>query len=240
MSLELRQITFSHPGARPTSGPLLAGVNLRVGAGELVTLAAPSGAGKSTLLRIAALMTTADAGVVALDGQPFAAGSPVPRQARRSVGVVLQSPRLAADPRLRLESLICAPLAVRDGQLRPQPRRHGDRVAELCELAGLDVSLLRRYPHQVSDGQLQRAMVARALALDPKVLVCDEPTAQLDAATTGSMLRLLASRAAAGAAVLVASHHRAALARVANRSVELADINPGAHATRRVGPGTNP
>ncbi|WP_411730655.1 ABC transporter ATP-binding protein [Paeniglutamicibacter sp.] len=225
MSLEMMDVSFTHPGTAPDSGNLLDGVSLGVGAGELVGLGAPSGTGKSTLLRIAALMAPADSGTVLINGQAFAPGSPVPHQLRHCVGVVLQSPRAAADPRLRLDSLICAPLAFRDGALRPRPQRYSERVAELAELVQLDPALLHHYPHQVSDGQLQRAMLARALALDPAVLICDEPTAQLDARTTASILRLLADRAADGAAVLIASHDRAALSRVAHTLVDLARVN---------------
>lgn len=224
MSLELAEICYTHPGAAPGTRPLLKRVNLKIGAGEVVGLGAPSGAGKTTLLHLAALMIPADSGTVSVDGRDFAPGAAVPRRVRHGVGVVLQSPRAAADPRLRLESLICAPLSIRDGALRPQPRRYPDQLAELAELVKLDPALLRRYPHQVSDGQLQRAMVARALALDPAVLICDEPTAQLDARNTASILRMLADRAAAGSAVLIASHDGAALSRVAHTMVDLARI----------------
>lgn len=225
MSLELADVSYTHPGTAPTSGKLLEGLSLRVGAGEITGLGAPSGAGKSTLLRIAALMTPAASGAVLVNGQAFAPGTPVPPRVRQSIGMVLQSPRAAADPRLRLDALICAPLAIRDRALRPQPRRHAKRLAELAEAVQLDPALLRHYPHQVSDGQLQRAMVARALALDPEVLICDEPTAQLDAGTKAVILELLSVRAAAGAAVLIASHDRAALSRVAHTMVDLADVN---------------
>lgn len=225
MSLGLVDVSFTHPGTAPAAGRLLDGVNLDIGAGELLGLGGPSGAGKSTLLRIAALMMPADSGSVLIQGQAFAPHSPVRRRVRQSVGVVLQSPRAAADPRLRLDALICAPLAIREGALRPNPRRNPVRLAELAELVQLDPALLHHYPHQVSDGQLQRAMIARALALDPAVLICDEPTAQLDAQTTRGILRLLAGRAAAGAAVLIASHDRAALSGVAHTMVDLAQVN---------------
>ena len=234
MSLELRDVSYTHPGANAAAGRLLDGLDLAVGAGEVTGLCAPSGAGKSTLLRIAALMVPADAGTVLINGQEFSPGAPVPREVRRSVGVVLQSPRAAADPRMRLDALICAPLAFREGSWRPHPRRHAGRLAELAELAQLDPALLHRYPHQVSDGQLQRAMVARALALDPDVLLCDEPTAQLDAENTAAILRVLADRAAAGAAVLIASHDIAALSGITDRMVVLAGINRAGDLAGRV------
>ncbi|MFJ6419126.1 ABC transporter ATP-binding protein [Paeniglutamicibacter sp. NPDC091659] len=231
LGLELEDIAFVHPTANPRGraprrvASLLGGVSLSVPAGELVALNAPSGAGKSTLLRIAAFMLPAASGTVGINGTAFGPGARVPAATRRDIGVVLQSPRAAADPRLRLEALVCAPLSFRDGFARPRPKLHAERLVELAELVQLDPSLLRRFPHQVSDGQLQRAMVARALALDPSVLICDEPTAQLDAHTTRAILEVLAGRAAAGTAVLLASHDRAATARFATSEVSLGDIN---------------
>lgn len=232
--LELELIDFGHggePRGRRTAEPqtlLLERVSLRVPAGELVALNAPSGAGKSTLLRLAAFMLPADSGTVSINGSAFGTGDRVPAETRRQIGVVLQSPRAAADPRLRIDALICAPLSFRDGFTRPRPGRHARRLAELCELVRLDPDLLRRFPRQVSDGQLQRAMVARALALDPSVLICDEPTAQLDAHTTGAILGILAERAKNGTAVLLASHDHAATAKVATTRVSLAEINAAA------------
>lgn len=236
--LELEGIDFAHGGAKrgerygrrtlESGALLLEQVSLRVPAGELVALNAPSGAGKSTLLRLAALMLPADSGTIRINGTACGPGDRVPVAIRRQVGVVLQSPRAAADPRLRLDALICAPLSFRDGFVRPRPKHHAGRLAELMELVRLDPGLLRRFPHQVSDGQLQRAMVARALALNPSVLICDEPTAQLDAHTTGGILGILAARAEAGTAVLLASHDRQATAKVATSQVSLADINAAA------------
>lgn len=233
--LELESINFGHLGGTKRSlraaepkALLLEQVSLQVPAGGLVALNAPSGAGKSTLLRLAALMLRASSGTVGINGRIFAPSERVPAEIRRQIGVVLQSPRAAADPRLRLDALICAPLSFRDGFSRPRPKRHAGRLAELCELVHLAPELLRSFPHQVSDGQLQRAMVARALALDPSILICDEPTAQLDAHTTGGILGILAARAQAGTAVLLASHDREATAKVATSHVSLADINVAA------------
>lgn len=225
MSLELTNVSFTHPGIPHGSDQLLEHINLRIGAGELVGLTAPSGAGKSTLIRIAALMLDADSGTVSINERAFAPGHLVPPDVRRNLGVVLQSPRAAADPRLRLESLICAPLDFRSGALRPRPTKHAERLGQLADLVQLSPKLLRSYPHQVSDGQLQRAMIARSLVLEPSVLICDEPTAALDAQTTGTILQVLARQAANGTAVLVASHDAAALGQVAHRMQNLAELS---------------
>lgn len=225
MSLELNDISFAHPGSTHDSRPLLDHVNLKVAAGEVVGLVGSSGSGKSTLLRIAALMTATNTGTVSINNNTFAPGAQIPVEARRSIGVVLQTPRAAADPKLRLESLICAPMDFRDGALRPRPRRHHERLLQLTELVRLSPTLLRHFPHQVSDGQLQRALIARALALDPQVLIFDEPTAQLDAETTGIILQVIEERAAHGAAVMIASHDVAALSTLTTRMIELAKLN---------------
>lgn len=220
MSLELLNISFTHPG----SAALLEHLNLQVAPGELVGLSAPSGAGKSTLLRIAALMLGADSGTVCINGITVAAGQEIPTAVRRNLGVVLQSPRAAADPRLRLDSLICAPLDFQLRALRPRPHKHAERISQLADLVELSPKILRNYPHQVSDGQLQRALIARSLILDPSVLICDEPTAALDAQTTRMILQVLSRQAASGTAVLIASHDAAALTPVAHRMQQLADL----------------
>ncbi|PQZ89079.1 ABC transporter ATP-binding protein [Arthrobacter sp. MYb227] len=234
MSLELANISFTHPGTPRDSHQLLERINLRVGAGELVGLTAPSGAGKSTLIRIAALMLGADSGTVSINNRLVMPNHEVPSEMRRNLGVVLQSSRAASDPRLRLESLICAPLDFRSGALRPRPTQHAERLGQLADLVQLSPKLLRSYPHQVSDGQLQRAMIARSLVLEPSVLICDEPTSALDAQTTRTILQLLARQATSGTAVLVASHDAEALGQVAHRMQNLAELGaPQTNAVER-------
>ncbi|NYV73758.1 ATP-binding cassette domain-containing protein, partial [Streptomyces sp. UH6] len=132
---------------------------------------------------------------------------------RTAFGVVLQQPRLAADPRLTLAALITEPL-------RATGRRHEvpARLAELTPLVGLTPDLLTRRPHEVSDGQLQRACLARALSLRPRVLVCDEMTAMLDASTTAALVTAVESyRAETGAALLAVGHDAVLLDRWCDR-----------------------
>lgn len=219
MSLALSDISYAYPGDHT---PVLQGVSLRVPAGTVMGLTAPSGAGKSTLLRVAGLMLRPDAGEVAVAGMP--APSRVPAALRRRLGIVPQSPRTHADPRLTLAATICAPAAFRDGWLLPRPTRHRDLLRHLCDQVQLPAALLSRTPAQVSDGQLQRALLARALVLNPQVLICDEPTAQLDQETSEAILNVLRARAVAGAAVLLASHDRTALRSICDDSVELAQL----------------
>ncbi|MFZ4150575.1 ABC transporter ATP-binding protein [Streptomyces pseudogriseolus] len=210
--LELRAVTAGYD----RRAPVVRDANLTVAQGEAVGLLGPSGCGKSTLARVAALLHRPDAGEVVLDGTPVRGfRHRAPREQRTAIGVVFQQPRLAADPRLRLADLIAEPL-------RATGRRASaaDRVAELADTVGLTPDLLGRRPHEVSDGQLQRACLARALTLHPRWLVCDEMTAMLDASTTAALVRVVEDyRASTGAGLLSVGHDRTLLNRWCDRTV---------------------
>ncbi|OZC91532.1 ABC transporter ATP-binding protein [Rhodococcus sp. 06-418-1B] len=195
MSLDASDVTAAYPG----TNDVLVRQSLSVPAGELVGLAGPSGSGKSTMARVLALLLAPREGVVRIDGVDVSGvGFSVPPDVRRKVALLFQSPRSATDPRMTLRSIIEQPAVI--------ARRAAD-VDELADSVGLTTDLLARKPHQVSDGQLQRACVARALAQQPKYLICDEATAMLDAATTAAIVRLIQRTAdAAGMGVLMISH----------------------------------
>ncbi|MGP9650982.1 ABC transporter ATP-binding protein [Glutamicibacter sp. 287] len=213
MSLELVDVCSGYPSAPQ----LLRGVNLRIERGEVVGIRGDSGAGKSTMLNIAALLKSPASGRVVVAGQPVDPRRPAPLEIRTKIGIVPQSPRAATDPRQRLGALLAAPLAFADGAIKVRPERYREQLHRLCMLVELDPGLLQRRAAEVSDGQLQRVLLARALSLDPRVLVCDEPTAQLDEATKATVLRLLTAQAAAGTAVLLASHDAASLHAICDR-----------------------
>ncbi|MEV5460198.1 ABC transporter ATP-binding protein [Streptomyces cellulosae] len=210
--LELHAVTAGYD----RRAPVFRDAHLTVAPGEAVGLLGPSGCGKSTLARVAALLHRPDAGEVVLDGMPVRGfRHRAPREQRTTIGVVFQQPRLAADPRLRLTDLIAEPL-------RATGRRASaaDRVAELADTVGLTPDLLGRRPHEVSDGQLQRACLARALSLKPRWLVCDEMTAMLDASTTAALVRVVEDyRASTGAGLLSVGHDRTLLTRWCDRTV---------------------
>lgn len=207
--LTLDDITVRYPGE---DRPVLTRVRLTVDPRATVGIHAPSGTGKTTLLKTAALLLPAEHGTVRI-GETVVTGTRyrVPRALRRDIGIVFQSPRSSTDGRLTLRQIIAAPLSHDRGLLRPRPAQHDEQIRQLAERVQLSDDLLDRLPHQVSDGQLQRACLARALALEPRVLICDEPTAMLDAPTTAVIMRLLREQARRGAAVLIASHDRALL-----------------------------
>jgi peptide/nickel transport system ATP-binding protein len=207
--LELRSVTAGYD----RRAPVVREVSLTVSAGEAVGLQGPSGCGKSTLARVAALLHRPDSGEVVMDGEPARGWRHrAPRAQRTAFGVVFQQPRLSADPRLRLADLIAEPLRA-TGQA-------ADGVRELAETVGLGADLLARRPHEVSDGQLQRACLARALALRPRWLVCDEMTAMLDASTTAALVGVVeAYRRESGAGLLAVGHDRVLLERWCDRTV---------------------
>ncbi|GHH52951.1 ABC transporter ATP-binding protein [Streptomyces candidus] len=215
--LELQGITAGYE----RGNPVVRDARLTVAAGESVGLLGPSGCGKSTLARVAALLHRPDAGNVVLDGTRVRGWRHrAPRSQRTAIGVVFQQPRLSADPRLRLRDLIAEPL-----RANGRRREAASRVAELSETVGLGDELLDRRPHEVSDGQLQRACLARALVLRPHWLVCDEMTAMLDASTTAALVAVVEDyRASQGAGLLTVGHDRVLLERWCDRTVRWQDV----------------
>lgn len=210
--LELRSVTAGYE----RHAPVVRGVSLTVAPGESVGLLGPSGCGKSTLARVAALLHRPDSGTLLLDGRPVRRWRHrAPREQRVAFGVVFQQPRLSADPRLRLADLVAEPLRA-TGRRDEVP----GRVAGLAATVGLTPDLLDRRPHEVSDGQLQRACLARALVLRPRWLICDEMTSMLDASTTAALVTVVEDyRATTGAAVLAVGHDRTLLHRWCDRTV---------------------
>lgn len=221
--LELRDITAGYDPREP----VVREVSLTVADGEAVGLLGPSGCGKSTLARVAALLHRPEAGTVVIDGEPARGWRHrAPREQRTAFGVVFQQPRQSADPRLRLHDLIAEPL--RATGRRAEATR---RVEELAPTVGLSQELLARRPHEVSDGQLQRACLARALVLRPRWLICDEMTAMLDASTTAALVAAVeAYRRDSGAGLLAVGHDAALLDRWCDRTVRWTDLAPQATA----------
>jgi ABC-type glutathione transport system ATPase component len=203
------------------SHPVLTDFTLTVPPGLTVGLAGPSGSGKSTLARVLALLHKPFAGAVHLDGAPVTAyRHRAPRRQRTRIGVLFQQPRLSVDPRMTLRTAIAEPLRANG--------RPVDVVDELADRVMLTPELLTRRPHEVSDGQLQRACLARALALRPAYLICDEMTTMLDASTTAALVTVIRDyQRRAGAGVLAISHDAVLLRHWADEVVTL----PGSAAT---------
>ena len=182
------------------------GVSLSLGSGERVGLVGESGSGKSTLVRLLLALDAPTAGHIEIGGQPFAARAsrPAPRL-RRFVQAVFQDPFGSLNPRFRVERIVAEPLGLLEKPLAA-PERVA-RVRRALEDVGLGADTLARYPHEFSGGERQRIALARALVIEPKLLILDEAVSGLDASLRAQILELLAGlNASRGLGYLLVSH----------------------------------
>lgn len=164
-------------------------VDLRMYPGETLGIVGESGCGKSTLLRLLARLERPDDGRLFFRGEDITdlRGEPL-RQHRRHIQMVLQDPATAFFPRMRAGDALTEPLRNFHRLTQAQCREQAERLLELVELPA---DLIDRYPHSMSGGQRQRLGLARALALEPEILLCDEATAALDVSTQRRLIQLL-------------------------------------------------
>jgi oligopeptide/dipeptide ABC transporter ATP-binding protein len=162
-------------------------VSLDIQRGEVLGLVGESGCGKSTLGRIMSGILPPSSGGVTLDGQPVMTGGSTPRKNGRLVQMVFQNPFSSLNPRIRIGDAITeGPVAhglIRRNEAKSYAREWLDRV-------GLDPTYADRLPHQFSGGQRQRVAIARALAMQPEIVVCDEPVASLDVSIQAQIINL--------------------------------------------------
>jgi peptide/nickel transport system ATP-binding protein len=195
--VELRSLTKIYPsresafGARSQGGVrAVDGVSLAIERGETLGLVGESGSGKTTLGRMALRLVEPSSGEVFFAGHNLlAADRSALRALRRNMQIIFQDPFGSLDPRFRVEDVIAEPLIIHDRLKRATRRR---MVAELLRAVGLDESALSRFPHEFSGGQRQRIGIARALALRPQFIVCDEPVSALDVSVGAQIVNLLA------------------------------------------------
>lgn len=191
------------------------GVGFDVREGETLALVGESGCGKTTTLLEILRLTRPQDGRVVVFGQDTASLSTAGRKTlRRDVQVVFQDPAASLNPRMRVADIIAEPLVTHGF---PSSRMRS-RVRELLELVGLEADTVWRYPHTLSGGQKQRVSIARALALEPRLLLLDEPVSALDAPVQASVMALLESlRDRFGLAYLLVAHDLAVVHRIADR-----------------------
>jgi oligopeptide transport system ATP-binding protein len=192
------------------------GVDLALGRGEVLGLVGESGCGKSTLARTIMQLVPATAGTVVLSGRTLALAEGADRGAlSRELQMVFQDPYASLNPRLTVYDTLAEPLLVHG--ICPASEVPA-RVARVMETVGLAPRLLRKYPHEFSGGQRQRIAIARALALEPKVIIADEPVSALDVSIQAQILNLLASLVRkAGVSLLFIAHDLSVVKHISDR-----------------------
>ncbi len=219
--LEVRDLVTRYQTGGMLRGPrrvvhAVNGVSFDIAAGETLGLVGESGSGKSTVGRTILRLTPASAGSVRFDGVDVLTLPPGPLRAmRRRMQIVFQDPYSSLNPRMRAGVAVAEGLEIH--RLLPAREIPG-RVARLFEEVGLDPSYRSRFPHQLSGGQRQRIGIARALAVDPALLICDEPVSALDVSVQAQVLNLLADlQRRRGLAFLFIAHDLAVVRQLAHR-----------------------
>ena len=165
------------------------GVSFTVEAGKTLALVGESGCGKSTVSRLVLRLIEPDAGRIHFEGRDLGAlNAEQLRAFRRDAQLIFQDPYASLNPRMTVSQILTEPLALHN--LVPAADRRA-RVEELLRLVGLEPRFARRYPHEFSGGQRQRIAIARALAVEPKLIICDEPVSALDVSIRSQILNLL-------------------------------------------------
>jgi oligopeptide/dipeptide ABC transporter ATP-binding protein len=186
--LDIQNLVKHYPGRPPVRA--VDGVSLTIAAGQTLGLVGESGSGKSTVGRTVLRLLEPTAGRVLFEGQDvFALGAGPLRALRRRMQIVFQDPYSSLNPRMTVARTLREPLEIHS--LVP-PSQMIARVTALLEEVGLDPELAGRYPHELSGGQRQRVGIARALSVEPRFIVCDEPVSALDVSVQAQVLNLLA------------------------------------------------
>jgi oligopeptide/dipeptide ABC transporter ATP-binding protein len=192
------------------------GVSFSVDAGKTLALVGESGCGKSTVSRLVLRLIEPDSGNVRFEGRDLLAlDANQLRAFRRDAQIIFQDPYASLNPRMTVSQILTEPLALHD--LVPASGRR-ERVDELLRLVGLEPRFARRYPHEFSGGQRQRIAIARALAVEPKLIICDEPVSALDVSIRSQILNLLRDlQDRLGLAYIFVSHDLAVVKHIADR-----------------------
>ena len=219
--LEVRELRVRFATAHDLLGRATAyhdavrGVSLSVARGECLGIVGESGSGKTTVANAIVGLVEPSSGEIVYDGVPLPS---LARRERRLAGellLVFQDPQGSLDPRMPVWAIVTEGLAIRGSLSRKALRR---RAAELAEMVGLSGESLERYPHAFSGGQRQRIAIARALALEPQILVLDEPTSALDVSIQAQVLNLLLElQQRLGLTYVLVSHDISVIAHLSHR-----------------------
>ena len=207
--------TYRSFGRAPVAA--IVDMSLQVPVGQVIGLVGESGSGKSTTIRCILGLEQPDAGWIEYDGIRLnRATKEQRRRLRREIQVVFQDPTGSLNPRMTAGELIGEGLKVH--RLRTTSSSVRDRAAELMRLVGLNERDINRYPRSFSGGQRQRIAIARALAVEPRLLICDEPVSSLDVSVQAQILNLLQDmRDQLGLTVLFVAHDLAVVRQICSR-----------------------
>ena len=188
LAVYFKQKSGFAPWQRSSSLRAVDGVSLEIHENETLGLVGESGCGKSTLARAIARLLIPTRGTIHFEGKDI---STCPEhtlgEVRAQIQMVFQDPSSSLNPRMTIEQIIAEPMVI----ARWDKKRIAARTAELLDLVGLNHTHLQRYPHEFSGGQKQRIVITRALALHPKLVVCDEPVSALDVSVQAQIINLL-------------------------------------------------
>ncbi|RGP35287.1 ABC transporter ATP-binding protein [Pseudotabrizicola alkalilacus] len=223
--LEVQNLSKSYPvGRKGLFGKrmmqVLREVSLSVQPGEVLGLVGESGSGKSTIGKAVLRLIEADSGTVRFDGQDLSTISHADlRRLRKDMQIIFQDPYASLDPRKTIRAVLSEAL---DTHKLHMGTARADRLTELMTMVGLSPAFLDRRPHEFSGGQRQRIGIARALAVEPKFIVCDEAVSALDVSIQAQVLNLLADlRAMTGISLLFISHDLSVVRYISDRVMVL-------------------
>ena len=217
--LEVRDLVKYYRGGgswlRPRSIKAVDGISFSIGAGETLGLVGESGCGKSTAAKTILRLIAPTSGAIVLEGTDVAGLSPTRfRPYRREMQIVFQDPYASLNPRMRARDIVAEPL-----RNFGKPKDWDDEsVAALFARVGLDKAAMRKFPSEFSGGQRQRLGIARALALKPKLIVCDEPVSALDVSIQAQVINLLGDlQQDLGLSYLFVAHDLAVVRHISHR-----------------------